>query len=256
MGEQVLPSGNTHAAIVRRGDTVRRPTGPWTPAVHDLLRHLERKNFDGSPRVLGIDGQDREVLTFIPGDVVYPDHSDLVMSDDALGAVSRLIRDYHDAVADFPHEGQEWSDRGSDAHSGGDLVCHNDLAPWNLVHKPDGRWVFIDWDLAAPGNRQWDLAWALLTLVPLMPEREIEASTVSHRLSVFRNRYGADDIHTDVIDVAVARCLREAGLIRTLGEQGVAPYDRLLAEGHREIWESAAKHVATNAERWKLVLTA
>jgi hypothetical protein len=57
------------------------------------------------------------------------------MSDDALGEVSRLVRDYH-AVADFPHEGREWSDRGSDAHSGDELVCHNDLAPRNLVHKP------------------------------------------------------------------------------------------------------------------------
>ena len=95
-----------------------------------------------------------------------------------------------------------------------------------------------------------------IDLGPINARRDIEASAVTHRLSVFRNRYGADDIHTDVIDVAVARCRREAELIRTLGEQGTAPYDRLLAEGHREIWKSAAKHVTTNAEHWKLVLTA
>ena len=53
--------------VFRRGDTVLRPAGPWTPAVHALLRHLERAGFAGSPRVVGdgYDGQGREVLTFI-----------------------------------------------------------------------------------------------------------------------------------------------------------------------------------------------
>ena len=56
------------SAIVRRGDRLLRPMGPWSPAVHEYLRHLEAAGFDGSPRVLGTEG-DREVLTFIDGDV-------------------------------------------------------------------------------------------------------------------------------------------------------------------------------------------
>jgi hypothetical protein len=42
--------------------------GPWSPAVHEYLRYLEAAGFAGSPRVLGTQG-DREVLTFIEGDV-------------------------------------------------------------------------------------------------------------------------------------------------------------------------------------------
>ncbi|GIH73865.1 hypothetical protein Plo01_02940 [Planobispora longispora] len=30
-----------------------RPAGPWTPAAHALLHHLERVGFTGSPRVVG-----------------------------------------------------------------------------------------------------------------------------------------------------------------------------------------------------------
>ncbi|WP_406474882.1 hypothetical protein [Streptomyces platensis] len=32
--EQPLAGGNVSAGVVRVGDTVRRPAGPWTPAVH------------------------------------------------------------------------------------------------------------------------------------------------------------------------------------------------------------------------------
>ena len=51
--------------MVRVGDTVRRPAGPWTPAVDALLRHLEDVGFPGAPRALG---RDRHVL---PGVVAH-----------------------------------------------------------------------------------------------------------------------------------------------------------------------------------------
>jgi hypothetical protein len=67
-GDVPLPSGRMTSGILRRGDWLLRPMGPWSPAVHDYLRHLEAAGFDGSPRVLGAEGN-REVLTFIDGDV-------------------------------------------------------------------------------------------------------------------------------------------------------------------------------------------
>ena len=70
--EQVLAGGCTTQGVVRIGNTVRRPTGAHTPFVHSLLHHLQESGFDGAPRVLGIDGQGREILTFIEG-YVPPD---------------------------------------------------------------------------------------------------------------------------------------------------------------------------------------
>ncbi|HEX2295101.1 MAG TPA: phosphotransferase [Actinomycetota bacterium] len=243
MEEELLTGGNTHEAVVRVGDTVRRPAGPWTPGVHALLRHLEAAGFDGAPRVLGVDELGREVLTFVEGDVVYPDHVDLIAPDEALAEVAGLVRAFHDAVAGFDGRGYEWSHRGSDGSGSGELVCHNDLAPWNLVRRPGGGWAFVDWDLAAPGSPDWDLAWALLTLIPLMPDSTIRAD-VPHRLGVFREAYGALD--PGVLEVAVARCVREAHLIRT-----DPAYARLLAEGHDVIWADAGEHVARHLREWK-----
>lgn len=251
--EERLTGGNTHGSIVRVGNTVRRPTSAATPGVHQLLRHLELVGFDGAPRVLGIDDEQREILTFIPGEVVWPDRFDLVMTDDALAAIARLIRVYHDAVATLEVLGVTWSDRGRDPSGAAEVLCHNDLAPWNLIHR-DGGWTFIDWDLAAPGRRSWDIAWALLGFVPLMPDRGVGEATIRHRLRVFARYYGLDCEGPGVVDVAVERCTREADLIWTLGAEGVEPYGRLLAEGHHAIWKAAAEHVAARAAGWRDVL--
>src|SRR5438034_5842059 len=180
MDEERLVGGNTHGEVMRVGNTVRRPTGGWTPGVHALLQHLESVGYDGAPRLLGVDEEGREILSFVPGAVVWPDRFSLVQTDAALAEVAAAIRRYHDAVAEFPHERFTWSDRGADPRGPREVLCHNDLAPWNLVRgEPDG-WTFIDWDVAAPGRVVWDLAWALLSFVPLMPDSTLTELQTLH----------------------------------------------------------------------------
>jgi hypothetical protein len=50
-------------AVVRVGDTVRRTAGPWTPAVHALLRHVRAEGFTQVPEPRGLDEHGREVLS-------------------------------------------------------------------------------------------------------------------------------------------------------------------------------------------------
>lgn len=66
--EEVLHGGNT-SVVVRVGDTVRRQTGHWTPAVHDLLAHLSSVGFSDAPDALCVDGLGREILPFVAGEV-------------------------------------------------------------------------------------------------------------------------------------------------------------------------------------------
>ena len=182
------------------------------------------------------------------------DHLDLVAEDHALAEVAALIRSYHDTVADFPMPAsRQWSDRGSDPGGPGEVFCHNDLAPWNLVRSATG-WAFIDWDLAAPGRRSWDLAWALLSLVPLMPGSQLGLAETRRRIAVFREGYGAAIFPADVLHVAVERAGREAGLIRSRGSLGQQPYARLLAEGHFEVWASAEEHIRHHVPDWQTAI--
>lgn len=249
--EEALAGGNTHEEIVRVGDAVHRPTGPWTPGVHALLVHLQEMGFEGAPGVRGFDGRGREVLDFVEGEVVHPDHDGLLEPDDALAQVAGTIRRFHDAVRSFAESPQfAWSDRGSDPRGPYEIMCHNDLAPWNLVHGRDGRWVFIDWDLAAPGRRSWDLAWALVGMVPLLPASGLSDARTVERIALFRDAYGRDAYPDDVLVVAAERCAREADLIGRLGAAGEAPYDRLLREGHEAIWRAARAHIVAHTPDW------
>jgi Phosphotransferase enzyme family len=253
--EHVLSGGNTHEQVVRINRTVRRPTGPWTPAVHALLIHLEKQSYDGAPRVHGIDERGREVLDYIEGDVVHPAHLDLVEPDAALAEVVQTIRLFHDAAESFNDFARfAWSDRGSDPSGQREILCHNDLAPWNLVHSRNGHWTFIDWDLAAPGRRSWDLAWALLSFIPLLPDSDLSEARILERLRTSRSAYGVENFPVGVLAVARERCQHEAERIDRLGAAGEPPYARLLAEGHGEAWHAAAVHIEAHSSAWQSAL--
>lgn len=80
-----------HRLIVRVGDTVHRPVHPWTPAVHELLNHLEVIGFRYSPRVLGFDEHGGEILSYLPGDS-GPEGWARVADERGLAAFGRLLR--------------------------------------------------------------------------------------------------------------------------------------------------------------------
>ncbi len=125
MSEQRLGGGRSSTGVVRIGDTVYRPTGPWTPTVHAYLRHLRTAGFTGAPEVLGIDERGREVLRYIPGETwgenIDPDEpkTDLVTvrswpestrSDHTLAEVGQLIAALHRAARGFQPTAPIWRD--------------------------------------------------------------------------------------------------------------------------------------------------
>jgi len=96
--EERLVGGRNEGAV-RVGATVRRTAGTQTPAVQALLRHLEAVGFTGAPRVLGLDGRGREVLSHLDGLTVGDSRPwpSWAHSDAALGAAGRWLRDFHAA---------------------------------------------------------------------------------------------------------------------------------------------------------------
>ncbi|WP_459799480.1 phosphotransferase enzyme family protein [Herbidospora sp. RD11066] len=248
--EEPLSGGNVSTGVVRVGDTVRRPAGPWTPAVHALLSHLHDVGFTGAPRPLGIDDRGREVLTFAPGPVMWPDRFFLVDPVEGLARVARLIRDFHDAVREFvPPADARW--RVFIPPDGADIIAHHDLAPWNLVADDDHDWVLIDWDGAGPGTRLWDVAYAVHGFVPLSADPAWRRDDAAHRLRVFADAYDLSEDERGLLPPLLgARTRSMHDFLRRQATDGVQPWMRLWDEGHGDVWRNDAEYIEERERLW------
>lgn len=246
--EHVLEGGNVAEAVVRIGSTVRKPASAATAAVEALLHHLAGVGFSGAPRSLGRDELGRHVLEYVPGEMAYGDPP---LDASELRRLSGMIRELHDAAESFhPPPLAEWNvvitpDRE-------DLICHHDLAPWNLVRNGD-RWVFIDWDGAGPGSRLWDLAYAASTFVPFVAGGE--PSLDGPRLRALADGYGLDEEQRTAFPALIGAHTRGMyDLLHSSSLTGEQPWARLYAEGHGEHWGPAADYIDGHLGRWTSAL--
>ena len=178
--EELLDGGNT-SVVVRVGDTVRRRTGRWTPAVHALLEHLKSVGFVDAPVILGLDDQGREVLPFVTGEVglLYPGHPlpPWFRTVDACRAIGDWLRRFHQAQRGFtPDPDLPWRLYGGRALGVGEVVVHHDAAPYNTIRRPDGGLTVIDWDFCGPGDPVEDLGFSAWQWVPLWADKAAVAS--------------------------------------------------------------------------------
>ncbi len=173
--EQPLAGGmGSGGAVVRVGDTVRRPVRPHSASVADFLRHLESVGFEGAPRHLGHDAQGREVLTWVEGDVGVPPFPTWTADDGLLASVARLQRDLHAAASSYvPPVDAVW-DIANLPPTPGTLVCHNDLCVENVVVRGRRAVAFIDFDFAAPSDRLFDVAVALRHWAPVRDPADVD----------------------------------------------------------------------------------
>ncbi|HEY0698372.1 MAG TPA: phosphotransferase [Micromonospora sp.] len=162
MVERRLPGGFVNH-VVRVGDTVRRPAPASAGFVHRLLDLFAARGWPGAPRHLGTDEQGREVLSFVEGHVAWePVQPPSVGDEHSLARVAELVREFHGLTA------------GTELAGDREVVCHNDLSPKNTVYRDLGDGLrpvaFIDWDLAAPGDRVHDVAHLCWQYLPLGPQ--------------------------------------------------------------------------------------
>ncbi|MGC5019176.1 phosphotransferase [Micromonospora sp. DT47] len=244
--EQPL-TGNVTAGVVRVGDTVRRPVGPWTDSVDALLAHLHEVGFTGAPRPLGRDAQGRQVLEYVPGECGPPSGT---YSLAELTSIGRTLADLHRAVKGFaPPEPAVW--RVTIAPDGEELVCHHDAAPWNLVRAARG-WVLIDWDGAGPGTRLWELAYAAQSMAGIRPDRPVAES--ARRLRALVDGYDLPEAARPALAALLGpRARAMYALLRDGARDGVQPWARIhAADG--PYWRSVAAHLDAHVAAWTRAL--
>jgi hypothetical protein len=211
--EEVLHGGVGNAGlVVRIGEVTHRPAGAHSPTVHALLAHVRAAGFDGVPEPLGIVDR-REQLRFVPGDVPCPPFPAWSQTDAALASTAALLRRFHDATVGFVASDDAWDRELADPRTG-DVICHNDVCPENVVYRNGVAVALLDFDFAAPGRRAFDLASLARMCVPI--DTDDDAALTGRRgldpftrLRVVADAYGLED-RVELVD-ALAEQMRGGG---------------------------------------------
>ncbi len=244
--EEALTGGNASASVVRIGDTVRKPWLPTTELTVAYMRALRGRGID-LPEPRGRDEQGRLVLEYVPGELAMHRGP---LDAPLLHRVGALVRAVHDASVGLPVP-ETWqvlipADRP-------DLLCHNDLATWNLIIDGD-RLVFIDWDGSGPSTRLWDLAYAAVSFGHLFAGED--PAEAAGRLAAFLDSYDADDLLRSALPTTMARRARAMyDLLRRSHETGREPWASMYVEGHGEHWHDTAAYITRHEQTWSRALT-
>lgn len=248
MDEEILTGGGVNR-VVRVGETVRRPTGPWTPAVHALLDHLDTAGFDRAPKVHGVDQNGREVLDFVPGQVGF-DPAAEGHRDARLYAVARLIRAFHAATAGYSAPAEAiWY---FPPRSPTEVICHGDLAPYNMVFHKGLPVALIDFDTAHPGPRIWDVAYAAYRFVPLTlapGQGAVQVAEQARRLRLFVDAYElAEQDRAALVATAITRLKHLVAHMEEQATAGNEAFAAHLRNGHHLQYRTDAEHLARHSD--------
>lgn len=214
MDELPLLGGDVTAGIVLVADTVRRPMGPHSGLVHGVLGHLQSVGFAGAPRLLGVDEQNREILTYIPGEVAGRPWPPWVADPERAISVAALLRELDDAMVSWGLPPDSFA--GVPSPSGipprvgprPHFVGHRDLTPENVVFRAGRAVALIDFDLAQPSSRVDEFCNLALWWAPLMPPADrpevVAELDCADRLRLLADAYGLNQQDRgQVVSVAI-----------------------------------------------------
>ncbi len=255
--EEVLTGGNV-SNVYRLGDTVRRELNSDSPKIHRLLKHLEKKGFSYAPKFLGIDEKGREILSFIDGEAGNDPLKDYMWSNDSLKEIAKMLRLYHDAVSDFSVT-DDWKPIDNTPDNI-EVLCHNDFARYNIIFSHKRPVGIIDFDVAGPGPRIWDIVYTLYTCVPLsrfylsetgkkIYYNSKDANRIKQRVNLFFDSYGMSK-EKDYLDIVL---LRLEGLCKTIkrkASEGDIAFQKMIDEGHLEHYQNDIKFILEHGKEW------
>jgi hypothetical protein len=255
--EEVLQGGVANAgSVLRIGDEVVRPSSQHSETLHELLRHVRSRGFLGVPEPRRLDGHGREWLSYIPGDVPIPPFPAWSTTDAVLASTARLIRAFHDATASFvPAPGATWNAELSDPE-GGDVICHNDVCPENVVYRNSKAVALLDFDFAAPGRRTFDLAAFASMCVPLDAPNDLGRSGRSGldpftRLRLVADTYGLPPGRDELVGLIAERFEHGGDFVQRRVDAGIPAFVQMWQEaGGRERYERRRLWFESERERF------
>jgi aminoglycoside phosphotransferase (APT) family kinase protein len=179
---------------------------------------------------------ERETLSLIPGESGAAAWAKVV-PETGLRAFARFLREYHTATEGFALEvGSRWAFEEGPPRPG-QVICHGDPGPWNVVWRDGDPVGLVDFDFASPGDPLLDVAYALRYVAPFCDDEEAlkwrsypAPPDRRRRIAVFANGYGLRDT-AELVGAVIARQQLDIERVRDLAEHGVEPQRTWVQDG-------------------------
>ncbi|WP_087019746.1 aminoglycoside phosphotransferase family protein [Thaumasiovibrio subtropicus] len=244
--------GGRATTVMRLDDKVIRPAGDGSGAIHRLLNFLHLEGFQHAPMAFGYDAQGNELLSYVVGDVYDYPLTGAVASHEALTSAATLLRKYHDMTALFLHESREANQWALPPREPQEVICHNDYAPYNVSLTRQTVTGMFDFDLAAPGPRVWDVAYAVYTWAPFKTHPFDAMGTLtsqSDRARRFCDAYGLDNAaRLALVETMIARLQTLVDFMHLEAEKGNQAFIANIEDGHHLAYQKDIEYLKSNSE--------
>ncbi|SIO95409.1 aminoglycoside phosphotransferase family protein [Vibrio spartinae] len=243
-------SGGRKSTIYRDGEVVYRPLQPWSPTIHQVLKHLESSNVHGCPRFLGIK-QNQEVLSFVAGDTYNYPLVGAIASNEALISAGKQLREVHDATVSLLSQmdvsKHQWMLEPKEPF---EVICHGDFTPYNVALSQSSVVGVFDFDTAHPAPRVWDLAYSVYCWSPFKTDNNDKLGTLTEqvaRAKLFCDSYGATDLEREQLaDAMVMRLQALVSFMRQEAKSGDESFAENIEQGHLQAYLNDIEYISIN----------
>lgn len=253
MDKQVL-SGGREGKIVKETDKVVRPGNAWTPYVHDFLTYMHENGFSNIPKPYGITAEGKEMVSFVEGEVYNDSLPDMILSDEVLIDVAKLLRCYHDVGEKYMQKltGKEvWMLPKKEPQ---EVMCHGDFAPYNLTFVDGAVHGIIDFDTLHPGPRLWDIAYAVYRWIPFVspanPDYRENLDEQIRRIKLFADTYGlCVDARNQLPKMMMERIQSLVSYMQREAENGNEDVLKNIEDGHMKMYLDDIQYICENESK-------
>jgi len=244
-------TGGNLTNVYKKDNTIIRSQGPYSTTIHRLLLHLETVGFDACPRFIGIDQNNNEILSFVEGNSLsnYPKGVDKKIHLEGIRRLALLMHSFHNATSRFVTTKDDIWMLSYQGNLKKEVICHNDIAPYNVTFVDNLPYGLIDFDTCCPAPRIWDIVYALYRFIP-MTDDTIHNEYKKLCCEIFFKHYGIKQPE-DLFLIMMERLQYLADTILNKAIQGNVAFQKMLEEGHRDLYIKEISYIEEHMHLWK-----
>lgn len=124
-----------------------------------------------------------------------------------------------------------------------EVICHNDIAPYNMTFQEDIPYKMIDFDTCYPAPRIWDIVYALYHFVSIT-NKDFSDIYIGECLTIFFKTYGME-YPEQFFTIMVKRLEALIDTINYRAKNKEEVFTKMLADGHVDFYNKEIAYIKT-----------